>query len=88
MPADTVASVQVDAGVNDPLPLVVNLTLPVGVVMVPALVSVTVALHDVATAVSTLAGEQLTAVAVVRLVTVSGVPPMLAAWTVSAEPGA
>ena len=76
MPA---TSVQLVAGVNDPVPLAENVTLPVGVVTVPALVSVTVALHDVVAPVPTFVGEQLTAVAVVRVVTVSGVFPLLSA---------
>ena len=83
MPVEPATSVQLVAGVNDPVPLEENVTLPVGVVWVPGLVSVTVALHDVFAPVPTFVGEQLTAVPVVRVVTVSGVSPLLSACVAS-----
>ncbi len=77
MPFTPATSVQLVAGVNVPAPLEENATLPVGVVRVPGLVSVTVALHDVAAPVPMFVGVQLTVVAVVRVVTASGVSPLL-----------
>ena len=58
-------------------------TLPVGVLFVPPSVSVTVAVHVVPTATSTV-GEQEIAVLVVRVLTVSVVEPLLTAWVASA----
>ena len=57
-------------------------TVPVGVLAVPPSVSVTVAVHVVPTARSTV-GEQEIAVLVVRLSTVSVVEPLLIAWVAS-----
>ena len=57
-------------------------TLPVGVLLVPVSVSVTVAVHVVPTATSTV-GEQEIAVLVVRGVTVSVVEPLLIACVLS-----
>ena len=62
-----------------PVPLLVNETVPVGALAVPPEVSVTVAVHDVGAFTATDAGEQLTAVVVVRLVTVNAAVPELAA---------
>ena len=62
-----------------PVPLLVKLTVPVGALAVPAEVSVTVAVHVVAALTGTVDGEQLTAVVVVRVVTVSDAVPELAA---------
>ena len=64
--------------VKVPVPLLVNETVPVGALAVPPEVSVTVAVHDVAAFTATDAGEQLTAVVVVRLVTVNVAVPELA----------
>jgi hypothetical protein len=63
--------------VNVPLLLVVQLTVPVGVLPMPPSTSVTVAVQ--AAAVPTLSGfgAQLTVVEVVRRLTVSGVEPLL-----------
>jgi len=84
MPVDTAASVQLDAGANDPVPLEVNLTLPVGVVAVPVAVSVTVALQELATPTATLAGLQLMTVEVLRRTnTVTDISPLLDAWFAS-----
>ena len=57
-------------------------TVPVGVLLVPPSVSVTVAVHVVPTATSTV-GEQEIAVLVVRGVTVSVVEPLLIACVLS-----
>jgi hypothetical protein len=64
------ASVQVPPGVN--------VTVPVGVEVVPAAVSVTVAVHEVACPITTVAGEHATVVVVVRRLTVTVVLPELA----------
>src|SRR2546427_94708 len=58
------------------LPLV-QVTVPLGVVCVPTSVSVTVAVHVDDTPAGTLDGEQLTAVDVVRLLTVTVSEPEL-----------
>jgi hypothetical protein len=57
-------------------------TVPVGVLGEPASVSVTVAVHVVPTATSTV-GEQEIAVLVVRASTLSVVEPLLVAWVAS-----
>ena len=57
-------------------------TVPVGVLAEPPSVSVTVAVHVVPTATSTV-GEQEIAVLVVRVSTLSVVEPMLVAWVAS-----
>ena len=54
-----------------PVPLLAKLTVPVGALWVPAEVSVTVAVHVVGEFTATEAGLQLTAVVVVRLLTVT-----------------
>jgi hypothetical protein len=59
-----------------------NPTLPVGVLLVPLSVSVTVAVQVVPAATSTV-GEQEIAVLVVRVLTVSVVEPLLVAWAPS-----
>ena len=58
-------------------PLAVQLTVPVGVVLVPRSVSVTVAVQVVPTPTRTELGEQLTLVLVVRLLTVRLAGPLL-----------
>lgn len=58
-------------------------TVPVGVLAVPASVSVTVALHNVAVPAATLLGEQLTLVEVERVVTLTGMLPLLPVWVKS-----
>ena len=65
--------------VNVAVPLLVNETVPVGALVVPADVSVTVAVQVVAELTGTEAGEQATPVVVVRVVTVSDAVPELAA---------
>jgi uncharacterized membrane protein YkgB len=70
------ASVQVVAE-KEPEPFEEKLTVPVGVLTVPALVSVTVAVQVLATPVATLAGLHSIVVVVVRVVTVSGLLPEL-----------
>jgi len=62
--------------VKDPDLLLDMLTVPVGVIGVPELVSVTVTLHVVAVPASSVVGEQLTEVVVVRPVTVRLVEPL------------
>jgi hypothetical protein len=64
------ASVQVPPGVR--------VTVPVGVEVVPTAVSVTVAVHDVAWPMNTVDGVHATAVVVVRRLTVTVAPPLLA----------
>ena len=58
-------------------------TLPVGVLALPPSVSVTVAVHLVPTARSTVGAQEI-AVLVVRVSTVSVVEPLLIAWVASA----
>ena len=65
------ASVQVPPGVK--------VTVPVGVEVVPAAVSVTVAVHDVAWLIAMVFGLHATVVVVVRLLTVTVVLPELVA---------
>lgn len=60
-----------------------NVTVPVGVVGVPASVSVTVAVQKVVPLTPMGSGEQLTDVLVERLLTVSELEPLLPAWLVS-----
>src|SRR5688572_1102750 len=63
--------------VKVPAKLLVQLTSPVGMLFVPALVSVTVAVHVVAFSTGTGFGVQVTVVLVARLVTVSVAVPLL-----------
>jgi hypothetical protein len=63
------ASVQVPPGVK--------VTVPVGVEVVPAAVSVTVAVHEVACAMKTVEGTHATVVVVVLRLTVTVVLPVL-----------
>ena len=65
--------------VNVPVPLLVNATVPVGALVVPPEVSVTVAVQVVGALTTTEDGEQLTPVEVERVVTVSANVPELAA---------
>ena len=65
------ASVQVPPGVK--------VTVPVGVDVVPAAVSVTVAVHDVAWLTNTVDGVHATVVVVVRKLTVTEALPVLVA---------
>ena len=65
--------------VKVPVPLLANETVPVGALVVPPDVSVTVAVHEVAEFTTTEDGVQLTPVVVVRVVTVSEALPELAA---------
>jgi hypothetical protein len=66
------ARVQLAAGVNVPVELEANVTLPVGVITVPAMdVSVTVAVQLVPWFTTTVAGVQATLVEVVRGLTVT-----------------
>jgi len=60
-----------------PAPLEVQLTVPVGTLFVPVSVSVTVAVQAVDVPTVTVAGVQLTAVAVERFPTVTVVVPVL-----------
>jgi hypothetical protein len=71
--------VQLAAGVNVPVELVVKLTEPVGVLTVPSEESMTVAVHDVGWFTLTAVGLQLTLVEVVRRVPVTDplVAPLL-----------
>ena len=69
--------------VKVPVPLLVKLTVPVGALVVPPEVSVTVAVHVVAELTGTEEGEQTTPVVVVRVVTVTACVPGLPKWFVS-----
>ena len=64
---------------NVPVPLLLKDTDPVGALAVPLDVSVTVAVHVDGLVTATAVGEQLTAVLVVRWVTVTDAVPALAA---------
>ena len=61
--------------------LLLKLTVPVGALLVPLAVSVTVAVQALGLLAGTVAGEQLTLVEVVRAWTVTVVVPLLVAWT-------
>ena len=65
--------------VKVPVPLLVNATVPVGALVVPADTSVTVAVHVEAEFTTTEEGEQLTVVVVRRVVTVTACVPGLPA---------
>jgi len=69
--------------VNVPVPLLANVTVPVGVTAVPAELSVTVAVQVTVPPMLIELGEQLTLVMVVRDVTVTVVLALLVAWAVS-----
>src|SRR3989442_6680710 len=75
-------SVQVEL-LKVPAPLLLKLTVPVGVLGVPVSVSLTVAVQVVDCPTTTDAGLQLTLVPVERLLTVTVVVPELPAWVVS-----
>src|SRR2546428_94312 len=76
-------SVQLVA-LNVPAPLLLKLTVPVGVLFVPTSVSATVAVQVVASPTTTVAGEQLGLVLVQRVAgTPTPVGPGLPAWVVS-----
>lgn len=77
VPVVPAASVQLVAGENEPAPFEEKPTVPVGVLTVPALVSVTVAVQELPTPVATLAGLHSTVVVVARVVTVRGPLPEL-----------
>src|SRR2546425_1075271 len=66
-----------------PAPLLLKLTVPVGVLGVPVSVSLTVAVQVVDCPTTTDAGLQLTLVLVERLLTVTMLVPELPAWVVS-----
>jgi len=66
-----------------PAPLLPKLTVPVGVLLVPTPVSLTVAVQLVEAPTGTVAGVQLTLVLVERRLTVTVVMPELPEWVVS-----
>ena len=74
---EQVADAPVPARVH--VPPGVNVTVPVGVLVVPTEVSVTVAVHDVAWLTTTVDGVHATVVVVVRLLTVTLALPVLVA---------
>ena len=76
-----VADAPVPARVH--VPPGVKVTVPVGVLVVPAAVSVTVAVHEVAWLMNTVDGVHATVVVVVRRLTVTLALPVLVAWLVS-----
>ena len=82
VPVDPATSVQL-AAENEPAPFEEKLTVPVGVLTVPAFVSVTVAVQELPTPTATLAGLHASVVVVVRAVTVTGVFPLLVACVAS-----
>jgi hypothetical protein len=70
------------AALKLPAPLLVKLTVPVGALLVPTSVSVTVAVQVVNVPRGTVEGEQLTLVPVERVaLTVIVVEPLLPLWT-------
>jgi len=75
---EQVAAAPVPANVH--VPPGVNVTVPVGVDAVPAAVSVTLAVHDVACPITTVLGVHATVVVVVRRLTVTVVLPELPLW--------
>jgi len=75
--------VQLLDGVKEPGPLLVQVTVPVGVRGVPGEVSVTLDWHVVECPGCTKFGEQLTLVDVERCVTVKPKPPELPEWSLS-----
>jgi sorbitol-specific phosphotransferase system component IIBC len=77
MVTEQVAEAVVPARVH--VPPGVNVTVPVGVDVVPVAVSVTVAVHDVACPTNTVDGVHATVVVVVRRLTVTLVLPELVA---------
>lgn len=72
---EQVADAPVPASVH--VPPGVKVTVPVGVDVVPAALSVTVAVHDVTWLIATVDGEHATVVVVVRRFTVTVVLPEL-----------
>ena len=76
-------STQVGAGTNVPGALLLQLTVPVGKLLMPAAVSVTVAVQVVEVPAVNEPGVQLAVVMVERLVTVTLVDPELTEWLVS-----
>jgi hypothetical protein len=74
-------SVQLFEGLKVPAPLLLQVTVPVGVINMPGDVSVTVAWQVVETPGCTKLGEQVTLVEVVRLVTVKLNVPELPEWS-------
>jgi hypothetical protein len=76
------SSVQL-ALLKDPLPLEAKVTVPLGTLAAPRLVSVTVAVQVVALFTGTLGGTQSRAVLVARFVTVRAKVPLLIAWVAS-----
>jgi hypothetical protein len=68
---------------KSPAPLLDQLTLPVGVLVLPPEASVTVAVQVVDSSTATVDGVQLTVVSVERLVTVTVSPPELVRWLAS-----
>ena len=77
MLTEHVADAPVPANVQ--VPPGVKVTVPVGVDVVPAAVSVTVAVHDVAWLTNTVDGGHATVVVVVRKLTVTDALPVLVA---------
>ena len=74
---------QLAAGLKVPVPSSVKLTLPVGVLLVPLSMSLTVAVQLVELSTGVVDGEQLTLVLVARVVTVTAVLPLLVACLAS-----
>ena len=74
---------RVQAELNIPVPLLANVTAPVGVKPVPGAVSVTVAVQVVVWPSVTVEGMQFTVVAVLRRLMVRVAVPELAVWVES-----
>ena len=71
---------QLEEGLNVPVPLLVKLTDPVGVILVPPVVSVTVTVHVVPVPTGTEIGLQVTIVELARVVTVTSKAPGVDLW--------
>ena len=72
-----------DVALNEPVLLVVKLTLPVGVTAPAPEASATVTVQVLGVLSRTLAGEHVTVVVVARLVDASVKVPLLPVWTLS-----
>ena len=81
MPAES--SVQVPSALNVPTPVLVKLTMPLGVLLVPMSVSLTVAVQVVESFTGMVVGEHVTEVLVRRLRAVTTVISLEPMWVVS-----
>jgi hypothetical protein len=77
------SSVQVPSPLKVPTPVLAKLTMPVGVLLVPMSVSLTVAVQDVESFTGIVVGEHVIEVLVERLRAVTTKVPELPRWVVS-----